>query len=373
METYRLNSRLVENEREYLIQTSNDISLGSVSSDVFVNGVLADSVKMPHPEQIRPEEVLTFVESAHDETKKEIESLLKAFRDVMQSADAEMMFHLALAFFYKRFYSEARDLLSAAVAANPDYHEAYNFLGQAELALGRHDEAVAAAETAVGKRPEYADYRNNLGEALLVARSLQRAQQEFEKAIGVNLYYSDAYFNYGLAMILMALDKDRSELRPNLETKAKEYFNKASLTYPDYKTAIYSRGMESLERGDFKQAFGLLAKVRENKKLKHGRRYSMYHMKFALYPQWVTEKALADRIKFLQDEIARNPGYIDLHIELSRCYLEQARIAWRKGVDNFKKTLDINPALNKLAANIDKAEDAYAVITETIQKISQRG
>lgn len=373
METYRLNSRLVENEREYIIQTSNDVALGSVSSDVFVDGILADSVKLPHPEQIRPEEVLTFVETAHDETKKEVEALLKAYRDVMHSANAEMMFHLALAFFYKKFYNEANELLAAAVSLNPDYHEAYNFLGQTELALGRHDEAVVAAESAVSKRPEYADYRNNLGEALLVCRSLARAQEEFDKAISINLYYSDAYFNYGLAMILLALDEDNSQVRPNYLTKAHEYFTKASLTYPDYKTAIFARGLESLLRGDLKHAFNLLARVREEKRFQHGRRYSMYHMKFALYPQWVTEKALQDRISFLQDEISKNPSYIDLHIELSRCYLEQARIAWRKGIDSFKKTLDINPSLTKLAANVERAEDAYEVIGDTIQKISQRG
>ncbi|UCG61995.1 MAG: tetratricopeptide repeat protein [Candidatus Zixiibacteriota bacterium] len=373
METYRLSSRLVENDREYLIQTSNDVALGSVSSEVFINGALADSVKVPHPEQMRAEEVLTFVESAHDETKKEIESLLKAYREAIESANGDMMYHLALSFFYKRFYAEARTLLNTAVGINPDYHEAYNVLGQAELSLGHPKEAVAAAQTAVNKRPEYADYRNNLGEALLASRALKLAAKEFDKAIEINLYYSDAYFNYGLAMILEALKEDSGPVKPNLVSKAQEYFTKAVLTYPDYKTAGYARGLESLQSGDLRPAFSTLAKVREEKKFQHGRRYSQYHMRFALYPQWVTEKALVDRISFLQEEIAKNPGYVDLHIELSRCYLEQAQVIWRKAIDSYRKTLDINPSLGELAANVDRAEDAYEVIVQTIQKVSERG
>ena len=51
METYRLNSRLVERDREYTIQTTNDIGTGSISSEVFVNGALADATMLPHPEQ----------------------------------------------------------------------------------------------------------------------------------------------------------------------------------------------------------------------------------------------------------------------------------------------------------------------------------
>ena len=175
METYRLNSRVVENDKEYVIQTTNDVSLGSVSSEVYVNGTLADVTKLPHPEQAKPEEVLSLVKSAHGDKKAEIETPLKAHRQAMESANPETTYHLGLAFFYKRFYNEARDLFSAAVHLNSDYAEAYNFLGQAELALGSIDRAVAAAETAVAKRPEYADYRNNLGETYLSAQALEKA------------------------------------------------------------------------------------------------------------------------------------------------------------------------------------------------------
>ena len=371
METYRLNSRLVENNKEYLIQTTNDVGLGSVCSEVFVNGTLADSVKLPHPEHIKAEDVLTLVKTTHGEKKKEIESLLKTFRQAMDSGNAEMLYHLGLAFFYKRFYTEARELLTAAVNLNPQYDEALNVLGQTELALGNTDSAVAAAKNAVAAKPNYADYRNNLGEALLAAKHLTEAQKQFEEAIGVNLYYSDAYFNFGLALVREAQEASKSGVRPNLVSKAIDYFNKASLTYVDYKTAAFEKGVAALNSGDLKLGFNLLRKVREDKKLVHGRRYAPYHMKYALHPQWITEQAVRERITFLEQEISRNPNYVDLHLELSRCYLEHSRMIWKKGVDSYKKTLGINPTIERLASHVNKAEDAYEMLAEIISGINK--
>ncbi len=372
METYRLNSRLVENDKEYLIQTTNDAGLGSVSSEVFVNGSLADSVRLPHPERIKPEEVLSLVKATHSEKKDEVESLLKAYREVMVSGSPEMMYHLGVAFFYKRFFGEARDLFASASGLNTGYHEAFNILGQAELALGNADNAVLAAEEAVRLKPQYADYRNNLGEALMAARDLKRAQEEFDKAIEVNLYYSDAYFNYGLAVSLEALDDKNAVVKPNLVSRAVDYFTKASLTCGDYKTGAFERGLEALKIQEVKQAFKLLRDVRQEKKIQHGRRYAPYHMKYALCPEWITEKAVEERIGFLQSEISKNPAYVDLYVELSRCYLEQAKILWKKGIDTYKKTLEINPHLNKLTAYLDEAEDAYENIDQVIRHVTEQ-
>lgn len=370
METYRLNSRLVENSNEYLIKTTNDIAIGSVCSEVYVNGTLADVTKLPHPEHLGADELLAFVKATHGEKKKEVEELLKAYRQAMESGKAELLYHLGLAFFYRHFYAEARELLSLATRLNPGFHEAVNILGQAELALGNSDAAVRAARTATELRPEYADYRNNLGEALMADKSLEEAQEQFQKAIDVNLYYSDAYFNYGLATILHALDERQAKVLPNLVSRAIDFLNKASLTCQDYKTATFEKGLSALKKQDLRHAFSLLKKVREDKKLHYGRRYAVYHMKHALHPQWITEQAIAERVKFLEDEICINPGYVDLHMELARCYLERARLMWKRGIDSYKKTQDLNPSLGRLAYCVEQAEQTFDQMTETINEIS---
>lgn len=364
-----MNSRLVENNNEYLIKTTNDVEVGGVCSEVFVNGTLADSTKLPHPEHLGADELLAFVKATHGEKKKEVEELLQAYRQAIDSGQAELLYHLGLTFFYKRFYAEARELLSLAVRLNPGFHEAYNILSQAELALGNSDHAVVAARAAVELRPEYADYRNNLGEALMGDKAMAEAQEQFQKAIDINLYYSDAYFNYGLAALLQAMGEGQSQVLPNLVSRASDFFNKASLTCQDYKTAVFEKGLTALKQQDLRHAFSLLKRVREEKKLQYGRRYAIYHMKHALHPQWITEQAIADRIKFLEDEICINPGYVDLHMELSRCYLEQARLIWKKGIDCYRKTMDLNPSLTRLTLSVEQAEETYDQIAETIKEI----
>ncbi len=373
METYRLNSKLVDEEKEYLIKTTNDVSLGTVESEVYINGALADTIVFPHPEHIKPEEVLSMVKSTHGEKKKEIETLLNAYRHMKAEGSPEMMFHLGLAFFYKRFYAEAKDLFEQAIQANPEYHEAYSHLAQVELVYGNVEAALKMSQSAVGFRAEYADYRNILGEAFMAAKMYKKATLEFERAIGINLYYSDAYFNYGLTLILNALERNDTELFTNFLTKSQDYFTKATLINPDYKSAIYETGIEALKAQDLKRAFTLLRQVREDKKEQHRRKFSPYYMKYALHPQWATERAVQDRIRFLQSEIAKNPTYVDLYAELARCYLEQGRILWKKGIDQYLKTLEINPALTRLTSYIDEAEKVHESANRLVKKIAEQG
>jgi len=373
METYRLNSKLVDEDKEYLIKTTNDVSLGTVESEVYINGALADTIVFPHPEQIKPEEVLSMVKSTHGEKKKEIETLLNAYRHMRAEGNPEMMYHLGLAFFYKRFYAEAKDLFEQALQMNPEYHEAFSYLAQVELVYGNVEAALKMAQSAVGFRAEYADYRNILGEAFMAARMYKKATLEFERAIGINLYYSDAYFNFGLALVMNALEREDTELFTNFLTKSQDYFTKAALIYPDYKTAVYEGGIEALKAQDLKRAFSLLKQVREDKKEQHRRKFSPYYMKYALHPQWATERAVQDRIRFLQNEISKNPTYVDLYAELARCYLEQGRILWKKGIDQYRKTLEINPALPRLSGYIDESEKVYESVNRLVKKIAEQG
>lgn len=373
METYRLNSKLVENKKEYLIQTVNDVNLGAVSSEIYINGQITETIKFPHPEKIKPEEILSLVKSTHEEKKKEIETLLAAINQTIESHNPEMIYNLGLAFYYKKFYDEALDLFNNAVSLEKDYHQVYNYLGMTNLALGNIDVAVKTAEKAVKNRPEYADYRNNLGEAYMAVRKFKNAGYEFEKAIHINTYYDDAYFNYGLVLLLNAIEKENMEMFSNFLSKSHEYFTKASLIYPDYRTANFERGLGALKIQELKQAFSFLKQVREEKKELSRRKHAPYYLKYALYPQWISEKVVNDRITFLQKEIRKNPTYVDLHAELARCYLEQSRILWEKGIARYNKTLELNPALTIINTYVNETEKVLDNIKKIIDKITEKG
>lgn len=371
METYRLNSKLRDNDKEYVIQTANDANLGLVATTVFVDGVLTETVNCPHPEDIRPQEVLSLVKATHEEKKHEIETLLQSFRRVLEANDPETMHHLGTAFYYKGFYQEARELFRAATAADSNHHQALNQLSLTELALGNVRTAIGAAQTAVTRRPRYADYRNNLGEAYLADGACRKAIMEFEEAVSINLYYADAYFNLGLAHLLQAHAESNHAALPERIARITDCFYKASLINASYQGQSFDEGLSALRARNLNQALHVFTAIRDMKKEQHRREFAGFHMKLILFPEWASEKAVNDRIEFLTAEIRKNPAYVDLQSELAQCFLEQGRIAWHKGVEQYRRAAESNPSLTGLHAAFEQAQTLYGHLCATVTTISE--
>ena len=373
METYRLSSKLRENDNEYLIQTANDGNTSAVSTSVFVNGVLAERVACPHPEEVDPQDLLHLVKSTHGEKKKEIETLLEAYRSILQSGQPETMYHLGTGFYYKGFYAEARELFLKATMLDNEHHQAYNHLGLTEMALAHSGPAIEAAARAVAMRPKYADYRNNLGEALLTDQRYEEAIVEFETAISINMYYSDAYFNLGLARMLEAHLDTNTELWPERRGHIRDLINKAALIYEKYKGNRFDAGLEALQKADLHQALAIFRSVRESKREAGRQQFGALQSRFTVMGEWVTESAIADRVNFLKAELKKNPTYVDLHAELSQCYLEQAKLSWQKAIEQYKKSLEVNPSLEKVKLAMQVAEPVYEQICAALSRITEKG
>lgn len=372
MESYRLNSKLIENNNEYLIQTYNDVGLKSVQTEIFVNGSQTETIKMPHPEEINAEEVLSLVKSVHNEKKDEIEILLKAVSKSQDSGSSEEISNLGMAFYFRKFYLEARELFKAACLLKPDYHQSLNFLGKAELALGDIEEAINYSQKAVLLRPEFADYRNNLGEAFLASKKYKEASLEFQRAININLYYSDAYFNYGLTLLINACEKQNQDLFKDFMSRARDFLTKASLINHEYRSNTFDNGIKALDEQDIKLAFNLLKQVRENIKENQRKKSAPYYMKYIVNPNWVTEKAIQERILFLKSEVEKNPTYVDLYSELAKCYMVQSKLFWEKGIEHYTKTSNLNSSLDDIDEYISKATKVMADMSEVVNFIEEK-
>lgn len=372
MDSYRLDSRIVDNEKEYLIQTVNDVRQGVIKTSFFVNGELMDASVMPHSEEMSENEILNLVKTTHGDKKSELEYLLKSYRNILEEGRPEMMFHLGSALFYRRMYPEARQLFQSAVKIRHDYHEAYYFLSQTELMSNHIDAAVKAGLKAVEIRPQFADYRNILGEAFMAAGSCRRAVIEFEDAIKLNIYYADAYFNLALAYTLNAVTKEDFNLYTDLTTKTMDLLNKAVLINPDYKTSTFDEAVAALTNGELKRAFALFKGVRDEKKEKQRQGKAAHFHRFLMYTEWLSQSNIDDRIKQLQNEIDRNPSYVDLYYELGACYLHQAKFAWQKSIEQFKKALEINPSLAKAKRSLELSEENYLKLTDAIFDITEK-
>lgn len=373
METYRLSSKLRENENEYLIQTANDANASAVSTSVFVNGVLAERVACPHPEEVDAQALLQLVKSTHGQKKKEIESLLEAYRSIVQSGQPETMYHMGTAFYYKGFYAEARELFLKATMLDHDHHQALNYLGLTEMALAHPGPAIEAGARAVSLRPKYADYRNNYGEALLADQRYSEAITEFDTAIKINMYYSDAYLNLGLARMLEAhLDPD-STLWPERRGHIRDLVNKAALIFEKYKGSRFDAGLEAVQKADLHQALAIFRTIRESKREASRQQFGALQSRFMVMGEWVTESAIADRVSFLKSELKKNPTYVDLQAELSQCYLEQAKLSWQKAIEQYKKSLQVNPSLEKVIVAVKEVEPVYEQICAALSRITEKG
>jgi len=372
METYRLKSRLVENNKEFVIQTANDVNQGEISSTVYVNQQETERIDCPYPQGISPEDLLSLIKMTHSEKKKELEALLENYHKVKAGNDPEMLYHLGVAFYYKRLYHEAEELLQAAVTHDPNHHQAYNYLGMTQLALNKPAEAIHSCQQAVQRCPGYADYRNNLGEALLSQRSCREAIKEFEEAIRINLYYADAYLNLGLGLLLQALMEGEKSSPVYVIRRATDCLKKASLISSDYDQATFDQGLQALQGADFRRAFTIFHRLREDKKEKHRREYAAFYVKLATHPEGVTEEVINDRIRFLEAEISKNPTYIDLYVELGKCFLERAKLSWYKGVEQYQKAVELNPSLAKAQYCCDEAEKGYDELTTILSRIAEK-
>ncbi len=370
MESYKLDSKVIEEDKEYLIQTISDLKEGVIKTSLFLNGELLDSNVLPHDDKIGKSDLLNLVKTTHGDRKLELEYLLKSFKDVISGGEPEMMYHLGTALLYRRMYSQAKQLFQAAVKQKPDYHEAYFLLAQSELASGRIDAAVKAGIKAVELQSQFADYRNLLGEIYLEAGSCKRAVIELEEAIKRNIYYADAYFNLAIAYILNAINREDFEMYPDLASRTTETLKKAILTNPNYKTSAYDEAIASLASGQLKRACTLLKAVREEKKEIFRQQKSANSNRFLMYGEGISYNSIIERIDRLEKEIDKNPGYVDLYNELAICYLHQARSSWQRGIDRFKKALEINPQLSQIRRSLDLTEEYLLKLNDTIHDIT---
>jgi tetratricopeptide (TPR) repeat protein len=373
METYRLKSKLIENDREFVIQTLNDTNLGAISSEVYVDGRLAETTCHPHPVEIRAEEVLSLLKATHGEKKKELELLLAAYRRILKEGNPEMLLHLGTALYYKGFFNEAREVLSGLTEMKPEHHQARNQLALTHLALDEVDDAVSNAAAAVDTCPNYADYRNNYGEALLAAGRFEPAHVQFKEALDINIYYGNAYFNLGLTYLALAETNELINASKELIAKAADCFKRASMINSGYDAGYFEDGMRALREGELGRAWTSMSAVRADWQERRRRDFAGFHMRFILHPEWVSERTVDERIRYLEREIRKNPGYVDLHTELGRCYLEKARLCWQSGVEQYRKATELNPSLARAAERLDRAEKQYDEISATLEDMGQKG
>ncbi len=107
-------------------------------------------------------------------------------------------------------YTEALELLSAAVRIAPNYAEAYNSLGIVYLEQKNYQQAQFCFESAIAIKPEYSNAYTNLGNALKELNKIDDAINAYETSLKYDLYNIEA--GYNLSASLLTIDNPESAL-----------------------------------------------------------------------------------------------------------------------------------------------------------------
>jgi len=356
-DTYRLNSRIATDEKEYLIQTLNDQNRLCVTSSIFSDGELLETRDEKLDDGLTPQDTLQRVKDAHEERTKELEFLVDVYKDVMAGGKEDQMIYLGEALFYKCMYREAERLFTSAAQLNPEAHQAWINIGLVNFELRKWSDACNAYSRAVELRPRFADYRNHLGEAHLALDSCKRAVIEFEEAVKLNVYYGDAYLNLALAYILNAVRREDFKLFSTHTERTAEMLRKSEMIMPDMIDQTYLDGKKALERGDLEQTFQKLLSVREKRKADRRRGFSNSYLKFMIGTKQMNEKFLSRRIKNLKDALSINPHFADLHNDLAIAYTLLGSYIHQKAVEEYEKALTINPDFEKAKRNLKLSQN----------------
>ncbi|MDF1545284.1 MAG: tetratricopeptide repeat protein [bacterium] len=369
METYRLSSKLKNADREIVIQTSNDASVRTILSTVYVDGQIANVSRTRHPGEWTPEEVLSMVKSRHGQKKEELESMLLAFNEVMDRGEPEAMHRLGTAFFFKRLFDEALALFDAAITLNNSFDGAYFYMARTEIELERYDQAVRAARAAVEMKPTYADYRHTLGECLMLTGAYKEAVAEFEEAVRINTYYGDAYFCLGLALLLNSIHQKDITLFGSVVSRSSDYFKRAGVIDDQYEGEIFAEGFKLLEEQDLEAAYVLFRKVYDNRKRDRFNDLSGFYMKYVHFYGEPSPESLDRRTEYLQEELRLHPDYVDIHTELARLYLERSRHACSLSMEHYRQALNINPSMGIVEKQLAAAQEGYSALDNLLTQV----
>ena len=147
----------------------------------------------------------------------------------------------------------AVDLITRALAVNPDFAEAYSNLGIALQDLGRLDDAVANYHKALAIKPNFAGAYNNLGNALYGLEKPDEAVTNYRKAIAIEPDFAGAHNNLGIALYDLGRLED-----------AVASIHKAIAIAPDFAGAHNNLGTVLQDLGRLKDAVASIQKAIAN-------------------------------------------------------------------------------------------------------------
>lgn len=232
---------------------------------------------------------------------------------------------------------EASELLSRAIAANPNDATAYGNLGSVLMELGRPAEALVSYERAIALHPGLAEAHNNRGNALRDLGRSEEALASYERAITLKPGLAEAFYNRGVVLGDLERHTDalqsyeraialepgyagahlkRGILLANMgrPAQALQSFERTIALKPDYAEAYYLRGnalVDLIRPAEALQCFERAVALKPDLAEAHNNRGVML----------ANLKRHPEALQSYERAIALKPDYVPAHYNLATCRL----------------------------------------------------
>lgn len=175
----------------------------------------------------------------HDQQSAYV-SFQKALKENPRHRDAH--YYVAYIYAFQEKFDQAEAEVREAIRTDPDYPEAYNFLGQVLIKQNRRHEAIDAFRKAVSyplySTPDVAHYQ--MGLALELEGDMQSARQAFEDALKV--------IPPNVPQALVYLELGRVHYKLGEDSKAREALARAVSLDKDKSGAVSAEAKTLMER-----------------------------------------------------------------------------------------------------------------------------
>jgi len=350
--------------REIQIHTGNDSNKNQVKSEVFEKGqflfVNQNSYTYRDEESSGMEEdyVKKSTRRLHNETIDEIQVLFYVHEKIKLLRKHQPHYRLGRVFYSKKFYLEAVENLKRAVNLNKDFVAGYKYLGLSYLMLNDFENASETFLAAHKMQPKYPDLLNCLGVTYAQQKNFDEAAKYVQKAIDLSPDYLEANFNLGIILFMSTIADGTEEENVIVPARVMRTFDtiKSHDRYQDeYWQTLFSSFFSTIESGN------------RNKILKELRRIQIlivttkddsmmmdyFFLKFMYGGTELTKNDLEFYEHVIKEEVESHDIYADFWNELGVIHLIQCRDFFLKAINEFEKSLNINPKFDGALKNFD--------------------
>jgi predicted O-linked N-acetylglucosamine transferase (SPINDLY family) len=244
---------------------------------------------------------------------------------------------------------EAVENYDKALAAKPDFPNAWYNRGLALQQLGRHQEALVSHERALAFDPSYAEALVGQGSALRALGRPTEALDSYDRAVALNPNFAEAFNNRGNML---------RELKRLVD--ARDSFDRALTINPNFAEAHNGRGGVSTNLRDYDQAIASLGRalaVRPN------------------YPEalanrgaaWLELKRFNEAVADYERALALAPGLVEGWVGLGNTLHQSRRYA--EGIACCERALSLDPNAARAHALMGHCLMILGRIDEAIAKL----